>query len=248
MRWYLSSGGHANSAAGDGQLSAEALPAQAGFDEYRYDPANPVMSKGGPICCTGDPRRDRSGPVDQQEVEARPDVLVYTTPPLQKSVRIVGPVRARLVISTSARDTDFVAKLVDVDASGRALNIQEGALRLRYRDGFKQPQLATPGERYEIVVDMRATALYLPAGHRLRLQVTSSNFPRLERNLNTGGRNYDETVGVVAVNRVYHGPDAPSALEVQVLDDEDALPPSSAPERISLGRAVGVPEVSRSMK
>ncbi len=215
-RWYLGSGGRANSRAGDGSLAIQA-PATAAFDEYRYDPADPVPSRGGPVCCTGDPAI-RSGPVDQFDVEVRPDVLVYTSAPLTKPLRIAGPLKARLSVSSDAPDTDFVARLVDVRPDGRAINIQEGALRARWRDGFAAAQLMQPGQRYTLEVNMRDIAWLLPAGHRLRLQVTSSSFPRLERNLNTGGRNYDETVGRIAVNRVHHGGSQLSYVEIPVLD------------------------------
>jgi putative CocE/NonD family hydrolase len=216
QRWYLGSDGRANSRDGDGMLST-AAPAASGFDEYRYDPADPVPSRGGPVCCTGDPAI-RSGPVDQHDVEVRPDVLVYTSAPLARPMRIAGTLTAHLTVSSDAPDTDFVARLVDVRPDGRATNIQEGALRARFRDGFEQPHLMQPGERYELEVNMRSIAYLLPAGHRLRLQVTSSSFPRLERNLNTGGRNFDETVGRVAVNRVHHGVATRSYVEIPVLD------------------------------
>ena len=127
---------------------------------------------------------------------------------------MAGPLRAELYVSSSALDTDFVVKLVDVSPDGTALNIQEGALRMRYRDGFAMPKLMRPGEVYLVRVDMRAIAYYLPRGHRLRLQVSSSSFPRLERNLNTGGANYDEVVGVVATNRVYTSGERTSAIVV----------------------------------
>ena len=120
-------------------------------------------------------------------------------------------------MSSSAKDTDIVAKLVDVFPDGRALNIQEGALRLRYRDSYVAPQLMTPGQVYRVSVDMRAIAYELPKGHRLRLQISSSNFPRLERNLNTGGNNYDESQPVTATNRILRTPAYPSALVLPVL-------------------------------
>ena len=216
QRWHLGGGGRANSRAGDGTLATQPAAAAA-FDEYRYDPADPVPSRGGPVCCTGDPA-SRSGPVDQHDVEVRPDVLVYTSAPLTKPLRIAGPLKARLTVSSDAPDTDFVARLVDVWPDGRAINIQEGALRARWRDGFAAPRLMQPGQPYTLDVNMRDIAWLLPAGHRLRLQVTSSSFPRLERNLNTGGRNYDETVGRVAVNRLHHGGSQLSYVEVPVLD------------------------------
>jgi len=219
QRWYLDSGGHANSARGDGGLRLEAPPAAA-HDEYRADPMNPVPSRGGPVCCTGNPA-DREGPVDQRGIEQREDMLVYTSPVLEHSVRIAGPLRAVLKVSSSAPDTDVVARLVHVWPDGRATGIQEGALRARYRAGFDKPALMTPSAVVELSVDMRSIAYRVPKGHRLRLDIASSSFPRLERNLNTGGRNFDERVGVVAVNRVHHGGDALSFVELPVLPADD---------------------------
>ncbi len=212
-RRYLGGTSPANSENGGGTLEPE-LPGSAGrYDEFRYDPDDPVPTRGGPICCTGNPK-DRSGPVDQHDVESRKDVLVFTSAPLSDGLRMAGPLTAELYISSDARDTDFIVKLVDVRPDGKALNIQEGALRMRYRNGFTHPKLMTPGKVYLARVDMRAIAYYLPSGHRLRLQISSSNFPRLERNLNTGGNNFDETVGVVALNRVYTNRNYPSAVVI----------------------------------
>lgn len=215
-RWWLGSGGHANSRAGDGTLSD--APGGPGIvDEYRYDPDDPVPSRGGPTCCTGDPAI-APGPADQADVEARKDVLVYTSEPLVEDLRIAGPLRATLSFASDAPDTDLVARLVDVRPDGTAINIQEGALRLRYRDGYASPALLEPGRIYRVTVEMRDIAYRVPAGHRLRLQVTSSSFPRLERNLNTGApSNAAETLVRIANNRVYHSLEAPSYLELFVL-------------------------------
>ena len=214
-RWYLDSRGHANSRSGNGELGRQ-LPASDGYDQFRYDPENPVPSRGGPLCCTGDPN-ERAGPVDQSDVEVRDDVLVYTTAPLTQPLRIAGPLKAHLRIASSALDTDVVCRLTHVWPDGRATNIQEGALRARYRLGIDRPTRLTPNEPTDVVVDMRAIAYTVPAGHRLRLDVTSSSFPRLERNLNTGGNNFDESAGVVAINRVHHGTDGLSYLELPIL-------------------------------
>ncbi len=214
-RWFLGSGGKANTRSGDGTLATSPGAASA-FDTFRYDPANPVPSRGGPVCCTGD-SRDQPGPADQSDVEVRDDVLVYTSAPLAADLRIAGPLRAHLTVSSDAPDTDLVLRLVHVWPDGRATGIQEGALRLRYRDGFQNPRLMTPGQRYDVTVDMRSIAYMLPRGHRLRLQVTSSSFPRLERNLNTGAsNNAAETRVVVALNRIHHSPEALSYLELPV--------------------------------
>ncbi|HWP20995.1 MAG TPA: CocE/NonD family hydrolase [Burkholderiaceae bacterium] len=218
QRWYLTGGGKANGRAGDGRLQ-EAPQATEVSDEFLYDPADPAPSRGGPLCCTGNPA-DRAGPVDQQEVEAREDVLVYTSEPLVRPLRIAGALRARLQVSSSAPDTDFIARLVHVWPDGRATSIQEGALRARFRHGTRRPEPMRPGQRYDVHVEMRSIAYYIPAGHRLRLHVTSSSFPRLERNLNTGAvSNAHEVRAVVARNRVHHGADAPSYLELPVLGD-----------------------------
>ncbi|MBK9135283.1 MAG: CocE/NonD family hydrolase [Betaproteobacteria bacterium] len=217
VRWYLASDGRANGRAGNGRLAREPAAAGAPWDEYRYDPADPVPSRGGPLCCTGNPA-DRAGPVDQADVERRDDVLVYTSAPLAEDLRIAGPLAARLSFSSSAPDTDLVARLVHLWPDGRATNIQEGALRLRWREGFAAPRLLQPGERVQATVDMRAIAYTLPRGHRLRLHVTSSSFPRLERNLNTGApNNSTATEMAVAINRVHHAGDAASWVEMHVL-------------------------------
>lgn len=213
--WYLGSGGKANSRDGDGTLALQA-PKDSVFDAYIYDPEHPAPSRGGPLCCSADPKAV-SGPVDQADVETRDDVLVYTSAPLAQPLRIAGPLRAQLVVSSSAPDTDFIARLVHVWPDGRATNIQEGALRARYRDGIAAPALMTPGQRYTLRVDMRSIAYLVPHGHRIRLDITSSSFPRLERNLNTGGRNYDETAPLKASNRIHHGGATLSYLELPVL-------------------------------
>jgi putative CocE/NonD family hydrolase len=215
QRWFLGGQGHANSVKGDGVLSLQNAAAEAS-DQYRYDPMHPVPSRGGPICCTGNPA-DKAGLVNQRDVESRDDVLVYTSAPLDKPLRIAGPLQAQLSISSSALDTDIVARLVHVRPDGVATNIQEGALRVRFREGMTKPALMRPGQRYDVTVRMRSMAYLIPQGHRLRLDITSSSFPRLERNLNTGGRNYDESVGVIAVNQVHHGGSAQSYMALPVL-------------------------------
>lgn len=214
--WRLDSSGHANTAAGDGRLSREA-PAAEHSDEFVADPGRPVPTVGGPFCCTGN-KALREGSVDQREVEAREDVLVYTSEPLPHGLRVLGPLRAELFVASSARDTDLVVKIVDVAPDGGALNVQEGALRLRYREGWERAALLTPGEVYPVTVDLRAIGHYFRPGHRLRLQVAGSSFPRLERNLNTGGNNYDEKDFVIARNRVFHGPSRLSTLRLPVID------------------------------
>jgi putative CocE/NonD family hydrolase len=171
-------------------------------DQFIYDPATPVPSLGGHTCCTG--TDTEAGGYDQSAIEMRDDVLVYTSAVLRKGIEVTGPLKVVLQVSSSAVDTDFTAKLVDVYPDGRAFNIQEGALRMRHREGLAKKVLMTPGEVYEIELDLHASSNYYAAGHRIRLEVSSSNFPRWQRNLNTGGNNYDETEWQLATNRVYH--------------------------------------------
>ena len=216
--WYFDGSAPANSVKGGGVVTPQKPSATAAKDEFTYDPEKPVITVGGPICCTDTPG-DRPGPIDQAEVEKRQDVLVYTSEPLKQGLRMLGPITAELYVASSAVDTDFTAKLVDVFPDGRALNIQEGALRMRYRTGFTTPSRMTPGEVYKVTVDMRAIGWYLPPGHRLRVQISSSNFPRLERNLNTGGNNFDEVKGVIAQNQVFRDAEHPSAVILPILPD-----------------------------
>ncbi len=216
--WYLGSGGQANSRLGDGTLSR--LPSsKSGYDSFVYDPNNPVPSLGGHTCCTGSDTE--AGGYDQSEIELRNDMLVYTSETLVEGLEVTGSIELVLNVSSSAVDTDFTAKLVDVYPDGRAFNIQEGALRMRYRDGFENQSLIEPDESYEIRIDLRATSNYFAPGHRIRLEVTSSNFPRWERNLNTGGNNYDETVGNIAFNTVHHSNAYPSYLLLPVVGEKE---------------------------
>jgi putative CocE/NonD family hydrolase len=219
QRWHLGAQSPANSAAGGGTLALESTASQK-VDEWVSDPANPVPSIGGPICCTGD-AADRSGPTDQARNHARQDILVYQSAPLAQALRIAGPLSATLTVSSNAKDTDLIARLIHVRPDGTAINVQEGALRLRYRDSYAAPSLLEPGKTYTVTVPMRSIAYYFPAGHRIRLDIASSNFPRLERNLQNGSSNpHQETQPLVARNRVYHGGGALSYLELPVIEGE----------------------------
>ena len=209
--YYLTSGGHANTSKGDGGLTTT-KPSGAGSDSYVYDPNDPVPSRGGTICCTGN-AKDLPGIFDQADIEAsRQDILVYSTAPLGQGVTIAGTVKAALHFSSDAKDTDLTLKLLDVDPQGRSWNVLNGVLRLRYREGMAKKVLLQPGQTYRIEVSLKATAYHFAPGHRIRLWVTSSDFPLYDRNLNTGGNNYDETTWVKAKNAVHYGAATPSAL------------------------------------
>ena len=190
-------------------------PAAASPDRYQYDPRDPVPTRGGAVCCN--PKVFPWGPMDQRPVEQRADVLVYSTPALKNDVEAVGPVKAVLYVATSARDTDFTAKLVDVFPDGTARNLTDGILRLRYRHSLEKPELATPGEIYEITVDAGVTGNVFLKGHRIRVEISSSNFPRFDRNPNTGGPVPDETRLIQAAQAVYHDRQHPSRIELMVM-------------------------------
>jgi putative CocE/NonD family hydrolase len=181
--FYLASRGRANSAGGDGRLQ-RGVPRSDVPDRYVYDPANPTPTAGGAVCCN--PRVFPWGPMDQRAVEKRPDVLVYTGPALKRPVEVTGPIRAVLYVSTSQPDTDFTVKLVDVYPDGRAINLTDGILRLRYRESLEKPELARAGEVYAITIDGGVTSNEFGKGHRIRVEISSSNFPRFDRNPNTG--------------------------------------------------------------
>lgn len=212
--YYLHSGGSANSLVGDGTLSTEAGQTEPS-DHFVYDPANPVPTRGGGLCC--DNARLASGAFDQRAVESRGDVLVYSTPPFKQDFEATGPVTLELYASTSAVDTDFTAKLVDVWPNGLAQNLTDGILRARYRNSQEKPEFLNPGEVYKLTIDLWATSNVFKAGHKLRLEVSSSNFPRFDRNLNTGENGANSARTVKASNAVYHDRDHPSALIIPVV-------------------------------
>ncbi len=215
-KFYLHSDGGANSRLGSGMLDVHKPSHAEPFDRFTYDPGNPVPSVGGPICCIS-AEAAPAGSYDQSEVEMRHDVLVYTTPPLEYPLDVVGPIDVQLWVSSSARDTDFTVKLVDVYPDGTAYNIQEGILRARYREGYEKTVFMKEGEIYPLTVDLSVTANQFGQGHRIRIEVSSSNFPRSERNLNTGGNNYDETQWIVARNRIHHSNQYPSHILLPIV-------------------------------
>jgi len=211
---YLDGDGHANTLDGDGGLS-ERLPRHKAQDRYVFDPHDPVPTRGGAVCCN--PKIFPWGPMDQRPVEQRGDVLVYSTQPLKEDMEVIGPVQAVLYVSTSARDTDFTAKLIDVYPDGYARNLTDGILRLRYRNSLEHPELAKEGEVYRITVDAGVAANVFRKGHRIRLEISSSNFPRFDRNPNTGTPVASETRLLKASETVYHGREHPSHLVLMVL-------------------------------
>jgi putative CocE/NonD family hydrolase len=216
-KYYLRSGGRANSRYGDGDLSPTP-PGSEPPDSFVYDPAAPVPTIGGTVCCTGTADAPE-GALDQRAVEMRSDVLVYSTPPLETGVEVTGPLRVVLYVSSTAKDTDFTAKLVDVYPDGTAYNLQEGILRARYREAFDREVWMSGGQVYEIPIDLHATSNYFQAGHRIRLEISSSNFPRFNRNLNTGEDNEEGRDWTTAHNTIHHSGAHASHIVLPVIPD-----------------------------
>lgn len=212
--YYLHSEGKANLLTGDGSLSTEA-PQSEPNDHYVYDPENPTPTLGGPLCC--DAAHLMPGPVDQRPDEARPDVLVYTTPAFKQDFEVTGHVKLVLYASSSAVDTDFTGKLVDVWPNGFAQNLTEGIIRARYRDSQVKAELMNPGQVYKFTIDLWSTGNVFKAGHKLRLEISSSNFPRFDRNPNTGADPESATRWVKATNVIYHDSAHPSVLVLPVV-------------------------------
>ena len=212
--WYLTSGG-----------SLRREPGGAGDEpaRYDYDPEDPVPTVGGSILLAG---IHRPGPRDQRGIEARPDVLVYTGPALERAYTVLGPVYATLFAASSAPDTDFVARLVDVYPDGRAICVADGILRASARESYPAPGVVSPvapspiepGEVYEYVIDLWATGITFLEGHRIRVEVTSSSHPRWERNLNTGEDAFDASRTEVAHQAIFHDAGRPSRITLTVVE------------------------------
>jgi hypothetical protein len=213
-RYYLHSTSGANGLAGNGTLSTT-TPGEEKPEQFIYDPSDAVPTIGGPLCCGALPTG--IGPEDQRPAEARADVLVFTTPAFAKDFEVTGPVALDLYVSSSAVDTDFTGMLVDVWPNGFAQNLTSGILRMRYRNSQEKPELLNPGETYHVTVDLWATSNVFLAGHKLRLEVSSSNFPRFDRNLNTGEIQARGTRMVRATNVIFHDKAHPSALILPVV-------------------------------
>ncbi len=215
MTMFLSSAGKANSLHGDGVLSTSE-PSSDKPDRFVYDPMSPVPSYGGNVCCTGN--AVTGGAFDQRDMEARDDILVYTSEPLKNGMEFSGPMEATLYVSSDVKDTDITVKVIDVLPDGTAYNLDETIQRLRYRDGYDKPVVwMEPDKVYKVTLQPMVTSNYFGPNHRVRIEVSSSNFPRFDRNLNTGGNNYDEVTGVVAHNAIHHSKEYPSKIVFTVV-------------------------------
>ncbi len=212
--YYLTSNGQANSLFGDGVLSPSA-PTKPAKDSYIYDPMNPVPSLGGSVCCNGG--LTKGGSFDQRGIEARHDVLVYTTAPLKQDTEVTGDIVAKLYVSSSAKDTDFTVKLVDVYPDGTAYNVDDTIQRAKYHSGYDKPTLLEKGRVYALTLSPLTTSNLFKKGHRIRVEVSSSKFPQYMRNLNTGENNALATEAVVAENVIYHSPEYQSHIQLPIV-------------------------------
>lgn len=213
--FYLHSNGSANSLYGDGKLSTNKPPSNDNPDSFVYDPMNPVPSHGGNVCCTGN--AVQGGSMDQRQMETRNDILVYTTDPLKEGTEVTGFIESTLYVSSDVKDTDFTIKVLDVYPDGRAYNLDETIQRVRYREGYAKEVFMEKGKVYKVDLTPMTTSNYFKKGHRIRIEVSSSNFPRFARNLNTGGNNYDESEGVVANNKIHHSSKYPSKIRLPII-------------------------------
>ena len=209
--FFLSSAGKANTRNGDGALLLTP-PSKDNPDAFTYDPMNPVGSYGGNVCCTGN--AVQGGSFDQSQMELRNDILVYTSEKLVEGVEITGFIESTLFVSSTGLDTDVTIKLIDVYPDGKAYNLDETIQRLRYRDGYDKEVFMEKNKVYKVDLTPMVTSNYFPAGHKIRIEVSSSNFPRFDRNLNTGGNNYDESKGIVVENKIHHSKQYPSVIKL----------------------------------
>jgi putative CocE/NonD family hydrolase len=215
VTYYLASAGNANSINGDGALKPVPETKDAP-DKFVYDPMNPVPTHGGGFCCLG--ADYKPGAVDQRGIEARNDVLVYSTGPLKEGMEVSGPMDVTLYVSSDAKDTDVTVKVIDVLPDGTAYNVDSNIQRVRYREGYdKTPVFMEAGKVYKVTLQPMETSIYFPPGHQLRVEVSSSNFPQFDRNMNTGGDNVSESKGAVAHNVIHHSREYPSSITLSVV-------------------------------
>jgi len=213
--FYLTSGGNANTLNGDGKLTTLKRKVKNDTDSFIYDPMNPVQSVGGGVCCMGNALK--GGSFDQQEVELRDDVLVYSTDKLKNGFEVTGFINSTIYLSSDVKDTDITLKFIDVYPDGRAFNIDETIQRVRYREGYDKEVMMEKNSVYKIDLTPMSTSYYFKKGHQIRIEVSSSNFPRFARNLNTGGNNYDESVSLIANNKIHHSKKYPSLITLPIV-------------------------------
>ena len=210
--FYLNSNGKANSRFGDGKLTSSMDRKGIQVDSFYYDPMDPVVSYGGGVCCTGN--AVQGGSFDQRIMEEREDILVYTSDVFKKGIEMTGFIESTLYLSSDVKDTDLTIKIIDVYPDGSAYNLEETIQRVRYREGYDKEVFMDKDKVYKVDLTPMATSNYFKKGHRIRIEVSSSNFPRFSRNLNTGGDNYDETNSIIALNKIHHSKIYPSNIKL----------------------------------
>ena len=213
--FYLSSDGSANTMYGDGKLTTLKRKIKNNSDSFLYDPMDPVTSNGGGVCCMGN--AVKGGAYDQQEVETRDDVLVYTSETLKNGFEVTGFINSSIYISSDVKDTDITIKLIDVYPDGTAYNIDETIQRVRYREGYDKEVFMEKGNVYKVDLSQMSTSNYFKKNHKIRIEISSSNFPRFARNLNTGGDNFNESKGIVARNTIHHSKKYPSSISLPIV-------------------------------
>jgi putative CocE/NonD family hydrolase len=233
-KWYLASSGQANTSKGDGRLASEAPAASAPIDRYTYDPGDPTpdprfyeepeekSDSATPKVKSSEEKKKEREAYHEQVAQTRRDMLVYASEPFRQPFTFAGPLSAVLYAASSARDTDWFMRLVEVDKEGKLFQLAEGKIRARYRRSTKTPDFLKPGQVYEYTLDLWQTGITIPAGHRLRVEIASASFPTFSRNLNTGGHNETETKYVKAEQTIYHSKEYPSHLLLPVIPDMEA--------------------------
>jgi putative CocE/NonD family hydrolase len=213
--FYLSSNGSANTMYGDGKLTTLKRKINNKSDSFIYNPLDPVTSNGGGVCCMGN--AVKGGAYDQQEVETRDDVLVYTSETLKNGFEVTGFINSSIYISSDVKDTDITIKLIDVYPDGTAYNIDETIQRVRYREGYDKEVFMEKGNVYKVDLSQMSTSNYFKKNHKIRIEISSSNFPRFARNLNTGGDNFNESKGIIARNTIHHSKKYPSSITLPIV-------------------------------
>ena len=213
--FYLSSNGNANTLNGDGILTSLKRKIIKNKDSFKYDPMNPIKSNGGGVCCSGN--AVQGGAFDQKEMELNENILVYSSKTLKKGMEVSGFIKTTLYISSDVKDTDVTIKLIDVYPDGTAYNLDETIQRVRYREGYDKEVFMEAGKVYKVKMTPMSTSNYFKKGHKIRIEISSSNFPRFARNLNTGGNNYDESKAVIANNKIHHSKLHPSSITLPIV-------------------------------
>jgi len=213
--FYLSSNGNANTLNGDGALTSLKRKIVNNKDSFTYDPMNPIKSNGGGVCCSGN--AIQGGAFDQQEMELNENILVYSTDELKDGMEVSGFINSTLYLSSDVKDTDITIKLIDVYPDGTAYNLDETIQRVRYREGYDKEVFMEKDKVYKVNMTPMSTSNYFKKGHKIRIEISSSNFPRFARNLNTGGDNYNETESIIANNTIYHSKKYLSSITLPII-------------------------------